>query len=311
VSDPHTDSPTLTIGGTTFRWGERTYVMGIVNVTPDSFSGDGLMDAEDSVAAAVAQAQQFAADGADMLDVGGESTRPGAHAVEADEERARVVPVIAALARSVPLPISVDTSKAAVAEAALDAGAHVVNDVWGLRRPDGGWNDELTQLVAARGVPVVLMHNRRAPPAADAVGGHYTHVAYDDLVPDIIRDLDASIEHALDAGIARYHIIVDPGIGFGKTPAQNIELMRHLAAFKGWGLPVLLGTSRKSFIGKVLDAPPSQRVEGTAATVVLGIQAGVDIVRVHDVAPIVRAARMTDAIVRPGGWERALAGNER
>ncbi len=296
----------LTIADTTFRWGERTYVMGIVNITPDSFSGDGLLDDVDVTATAVAQAQHFAAQGADILDVGGESTRPGASKVGADEERARVVPVVRALAAATNLPISIDTSKATVAEAALNAGAHLVNDVWGLRQPEGGWNEHLARLVAERGVPIVLMHNRRAQPSQDGVGGHYQQVHYHDLMNDIIADLEHTIEYALSAGIAYQNIVVDPGIGFGKTPAQNIEVMRHLERFNVLGLPLLLGTSRKSFIGKVLNMPPEERMEGTAATVVIGIQAGVDIVRVHDVGPIVRVARMTDAIVRPGGWERAL-----
>jgi dihydropteroate synthase len=295
--------PHLTIRDTTFHWGERTYVMGIVNVTPDSFSGDGFLDID----RAVAQAQQFAAQGADILDVGGESTRPGARIVGADEERARVVPVIDALVQNSTLPISIDTSKAEVAVAALDAGAHLVNDVWGLRRAEGGWNNELAQVVAVRGVPLVLMHNRRALPVNDAVGGHYQQVHYIDLVAEVIQDLRASVDVAVAAGIARHNIIVDPGIGFGKTPAQNVELMRELDALRVLRLPILLGTSRKSFIGKVLNTPPDQRMEGTAATVVVGVQAGVDIVRVHDVGPIVQVARMTDAMVRPGGWERALA----
>ncbi len=300
----------LVIAHTPFRWGERTYVMGIVNVTPDSFSGDGLLDRDDAVAAAVAQARQFAAQGADILDVGGESTRPGARMIDAKEERARVIPVITALARETTLPISVDTFKADVAEAALEAGAHLVNDVWGLRRAEGGWNEDLAQLVAARDVPIVIMHNRRAQAVRDDVGGHYQQTSYGNLVGDVLAELQASIEYALQSGIAPHNIIVDPGIGFGKTPAQNVELMRHLAAFRTLGYPVLLGTSRKSFIGKVLNLPPEQRVEGTVATVVIGIQAEVDIVRVHDVGPVVQATRMTDAIVRPGGWERALAQHE-
>lgn len=302
----------LQVGGMSLRWGERTYVMGILNVTPDSFSGDGLLggecDPEDRwVAAAVAQARGFAASGADLLDVGGESTRPGAAPVDAEEERRRVVPVIAAVRGALSAPISIDTSKASVAEAALDAGADLVNDVWGLRRPGGGWNEPLARLVAAREVPIVLMHNRRAQPAAGAIGGHYAAVEYTDLLGEILRELRESLDFAEAAGIHPERIILDPGVGFGKTPTQNIELLRRLGELRSLGCPLLLGTSRKSFIGRALNVGPDQRVEGTGATVALGIQAGADIVRVHDVAPIVRVARMADAIVRPGAWERAIA----
>ncbi|HZB95628.1 MAG TPA: dihydropteroate synthase [Herpetosiphonaceae bacterium] len=304
----------LEIRGMSFHWGERTYVMGILNVTPDSFSGDGLLTSGQPtggqnafVAAALAQAHSFAAGGADVLDVGGESTRPGARPVEAAEERRRVEPVIAALRAALALPISIDTSKAEVAEAALDAGADIVNDVWGLRQPGGGWNEDLAKVVADRGVPIVLMHNRRAPATSGAIGGHYQQVHYDDLLGDIVRELRESIAFAESHGIERKRIIVDPGIGFGKTPDQNIEVLRQLRQLCSIGRPILLGTSRKSFIGRALHLGPDERAEGTGATVALGIQAGVDMVRVHDVEPIVRIARMTDAIVRPGAWERATA----
>lgn len=295
----------LNIRGHQFRWGERTYVMGIVNATPDSFSGDGLQHDANIIDAALAQARQFAAAGADILDVGGESTRPGAEVVHVDEERRRVVPVIAALRAALALPISVDTSKVEVAAAALDAGADMVNDVWGLRLPTGGWDHAMVRLVAERGVPIVIMHNRRAQATREGVGGYYHAVQYADLVADVVRELGENIQFALGQGIAPAQIIVDPGIGFGKTPAQNVELLRHLHEFQTLGYPLLLGTSRKSFIGLALGGlPPQERMEGTAATVALGIGAGADIVRVHDVAPIVRVARMTDAIVRPGAWAR-------
>jgi dihydropteroate synthase len=301
---------TLSIRDHHFRWGERTYVMGIINTTPDSFSGDGLDSGKehDLVERAVMQGRAFAAAGADILDVGGESTRPGAPLVASDEERARVVPVIDALRHEVDLPISVDTWKADVAAAALDVGADIVNNVWGLRLPDGGWDERMAQLVAKSHVPLVIMHNRRALASTGVIGGHYQQVQYNDLVADILHELGADVRFALDHGIPAAHIIIDPGIGFGKTPIQNIELMRRLREFTALGYPLLLGTSRKSFIGLALGgAPPHERVEGTAATVALGIQAGVDIVRVHDVAQMVRVARMTDAIVRPGAWERLVS----
>jgi dihydropteroate synthase len=295
----------LTVRNHQFRWGERTYVMGIVNVTPDSFSGDGLGCDADVIEAALQQARQFAEAGVDILDVGGESTRPGADVVDADEERRRVVPVLQALRAELDLPVSIDTWKADVAAAALDAGADIVNDVWGLRLPTGEWDHAMAQVVAARGVPIVIMHNRRAQATREGVGGVYRAVEYADLVGDVVRELGEDAQFALDQGVAPEQIILDPGIGFGKTPAQNIELLRRLSEFAALGYPLLLATSRKSFIGLALGGlPPHERVEGTAATVALGIQAGADIVRVHDVAQMVRVARMTDAIVRPSAWER-------
>ena len=295
-----TPPPAMPLRGSRLCWGERTYVMGIVNITPDSFSGDGLLrHGTEAVEAAVDQGRRFVEDGADLLDIGGESTRPGAAPVDAAEEAARVIPVIAALRARLDTPISVDTFKAEVAAAALDAGADLVNDVWGLRRPEGGWNEALARLVAARDVPIVIMHNRRAVAASGSVGGHYQAVQYDDLLGDIIRELRASIRFAEECGIRRERIIVDPGIGFGKTPDQNVELLRGLGQLRSLGLPILLGTSRKSFIGRALNLPPDERVEGTAATVALGIGAGADIVRVHDMAAMVRVARMSDVLVRP------------
>ena len=273
----------LAIGPKTFRWGERTHVMGILNVTPDSFSGDGLLggDGADPVATAVARARAMAADGADLLDVGGESTRPGHEIVSAEDEVARVEPVIRAIRDALPdMPISVDTTKPAVAEAAIDAGANLVNDVWGVAA-----DDALSRLAAARGVPIVLMHNR-------------PEARYTNLVAEVLADLQAAIERTLGAGVAWESIVVDPGFGFGKTPEHNVELLRHLDAFRLLGRPVLLGTSRKSTLGKVLDLPPDQRVEATLATTALAVAARVDIVRVHDVRENVRAARMADAIVR-------------
>jgi dihydropteroate synthase len=271
------------------HWGTKTYVMGVLNVTPDSFSGDGMTGVE----AAVARAERFVADGADIIDVGGESTRPGAAFVSEEEERARVEPVIRALAPRVSVPISIDTSRAPVAEAAIGAGATMVNDVWGLRR-----DPKLAGVVARTGVALVLMHNRAAQPTVDALGGHYDAVAYTDVMAEIIAWLGESVALAERAGVARSQIVVDPGIGFGKTAAQNLEVMRRLPELSALGLPILVGTSRKSFIGITLGLPVEERLEGTAATVALAIAAGADIVRVHDVRFMSRVARMADAIVR-------------
>jgi dihydropteroate synthase len=287
----------LTLGGRQFSWGERTYVMGILNLTPDSFSGDGLMQGDAGpVEAALAQAVRFAEDGADILDVGGESTRPGSQPISATEEMGRVIPVIERLAQELDLPVSVDTYKARVAEAALDAGASMVNDVWALQM-----DPDLGRLVAERGVPVVLMHNRSRPKDAaqsERLGGRYVGVAYEDLMADLIRELRQRVDVALDMGVPWDHIVVDPGIGFGKTVPQNVELLRGLRELRVLGRPILLGTSRKSVVGYTLDLPPEERLEGTAATVAMGIASGVDIVRVHDVREMVRVARMADAIVR-------------
>jgi dihydropteroate synthase len=281
----------LRIGSRLFRWGERTHVMGILNITPDSFSGDGLLSGEaDAIAAAVAIGRRMVEEGADLLDIGGESTRPGHDAVGDDEEIRRVIPVLAALRAALPdVPLSVDTTKVAVAEAALDAGADLVNDVQGV-----GPDEELLHLAAARGVPIVLMHNR-------------VEARYANLMAEIVADLQDAIERALGAGVGWSSIIVDPGFGFGKTAAHNLVLLRELAALRILGRPILLGTSRKSTLGRVLDLPPDERVEATLATSALGVAAGVDIVRVHDVRPNVRAVRMADAVVRAGA---APAGNE-
>ena len=279
-----------------FEWGKRTYVMGILNVTPDSFSGDGILQREDQIAAAVSQAQQFAADGADIIDIGGESTRPGSTPVTEAEELARVVPVIEAVRREISLPISVDTYRASVAEAALAAGANWINDVWGFRM-----DSRIARVAAEANCPVVLMHNRSKPKDVaqeERLGGRYVGVDYDDLITDIKRELGESIELALQAGVKEESIILDPGVGFGKTVSQNLQIVDQIDQFKVMGYPILLGTSRKSFIGYTLDLPPEERLEGTAATVAIGIDRGADIVRVHDVKSIVRLAKMTDAIVR-------------
>ncbi len=278
-------------------WGRRTYVMGVLNVTPDSFSGDGLLGGDDVVAGAVAQARRYVADGADILDIGGESTRPGSRPVGSGEEMARIMPVIRAVRQAVDVPISVDTYRADVAEAALAAGADWVNDVWGLRM-----DPDMAATVARAGCPVILMHNRSRPDDVDQqarLGGRYVGVDYEDLLADVARELMLQVGVALAAGIRREQIILDPGIGFGKTVAQNLRLIGKLDTFKALGFPVLLGPSRKSFIGYTLDLPPDERMEGTAAAVAIGIDRGADIVRVHDVRAMVRVARMCDALVRP------------
>jgi len=290
-------SPSLQIGSYTFNWGSRTYIMGILNVTPDSFSGDGIIAKGDAVNVAVEQARDFLASGADILDVGGESTRPGSAPVSADEEMERVIPIIHALNKNFPEAlISVDTYKAQVAEEAINAGAHIVNDVWGLRA-----DDKLASIVAKYHVPVILMHNRSNPASVEVrekIGNAYVGVEYENLIEDVKHELMNSVELAKKAGIAESHIVLDPGIGFGKTREHNLELINRLDEIRQLGYPILLGTSRKSFIGFTLDLPADQRVEGTAATVAVGITRGADTIRVHDVKEMARVAKMTDAIVR-------------
>lgn len=280
-----------------FDWGSRTFVMGILNVTPDSFSGDGLLRKEDVLPRALEQARRFVAAGADILDIGGESTRPGAAAVGEAEEIERVIPVVRALVREgIDAILSIDTSKAAVMQAALDAGANWINDIWGLHA------DPAMAGVAARSAaPLILMHNRRKPVATELqseLGGRYVGANYEDLVPDVCRELMESVKMALDAGVKSENIMLDPGIGFSKTSEQNLELLDRLDEVRALGFPILLGPSRKSFIGYTLNLPPDQRAEGTAAAVAVGIVRGADIIRVHDVEMMVRVARMTDAIVR-------------
>ena len=287
LSEPLT--PTR-IGSRLFTWGERTFVMGIVNVTPDSFSGDGILasvagHAGAGVEAAIVQARNMVDEGADILDVGGESTRPGHDPVGEEEERARVVPVVAAIHAALPeMPISVDTSKPGVAEAAIAAGAAMINDIWGTS-PD----DAMARLAAAWGVPLVVMHNRAEP-------------HYEDFAAELVQDLRAALARAEAAGVPSQNLIVDPGFGFGKTPQHNLTVLRELPALRQLGRPILLGTSRKSTLGRVLGGlPTEQRLEGTLATTALGIAAGVDIVRVHEVRANVRAILVADAVCR--GWQ--------
>lgn len=287
----------LKIGEHTLAWGTRTYVMGILNITPDSFSGDGLLSNSAGLDAAVHQAQRFIEAGADILDVGGESTRPGSLPVKSSDEIQRVVPVIRQIATEFPESlISVDTYKASVAVEALQAGARIINDVWGLRA-----DPELAKVAATFNVPVILMHNRSKPANAEVqanLGGRYIGMEYINLIEDVKKELLESVNLALSAGIPSENIIVDPGIGFGKTVDQNLELLNRLDEVRQLGYPILLGPSRKSFIGYTLDLPPDQRLEGTAAAVSVGIVRGADIIRVHDVEFMTRVARMTDAILR-------------
>jgi len=270
----------ITIRGREFRWGSRTYVMGVVNVTPDSFSGDGLgLDVE----AAVAQGRRFEEEGADILDVGGESTRPDFAPISVAEELRRVVPVVRRLTAETALPVSIDTCKPEVAEAAIAAGAHLLNDVWGFRHQGDG--ERLARLAAQSGLPAVVMHNQRGRQFRDVIG-------------DLLAGFRESLRIAREAGFSEERLIIDPGFGFGWDEAHNLEMLRRLAELRVLGRPVLIGTSRKSTIGRVLDLPVEERLEGTAATVAIAIAHGADIVRVHDVKAMVRVARMTDAIVR-------------
>ncbi len=257
--------------------GRRTLVMGILNVTPDSFTDGGKFYALDS---AIEQAKLMVADGADIIDVGGESTRPNSTPLEEEEELRRVLPVVEKLAREISVPISVDTYKASVARQAVDKGAVIVNDVWGLRK-----DPDMAGTVAGLGVPYIMMHNRQG-------------TEYRDLMGDMLAFFREGIAMAEAAGISPENLILDPGIGFGKTYEHNLEVMHRLGELRSLGKPILLGTSRKSMIGNTLNLPVTERVEGTAATVALGIAYGADIVRVHDVKEMSRVAKMTDAMVR-------------
>jgi dihydropteroate synthase len=270
-------------GRTEFRWGEKTYIMGVVNLSPDSFSGDGIGN---DIERTVAQARRMVDEGADIIDVGGESTRPGTEPMsigDVDEELALVIPAIERLVKEISVPISVDTYKSRVAVRALEAGAGVINDIWGLKK-----DPALARLAAEKGVPVILMANERdAPPKTG-------------IVARVMADLQNGIDIAVKAGVPPQNIIVDPGIGFGKTLEQNLELVNRLAELKSLGKPILLGTSRKSMIGLVLDQPPERRLEGNLAVTAIGIANGADIVRVHDVKETALVCRMSDAIIRRG-----------
>ncbi len=278
----HVLSGVAVSGGEPLKWGRRTYVMGILNVTPDSFSGDGLGT---DIGAIVDQATMMEYDGADIIDIGAESTRPGSSPIDDNEELARLMPALKAVRAEVSVPISVDTYKSQVARCALEEGANILNDVWGLKA-----DPKVADVAAEYDVPIVVMHNQNTR-------------KYSDLLPDIIDSLSRSISIAERAGVAANQVIIDPGIGFGKDADQNLEVLRRLEEFQSLGYPMVVGTSRKSTIGRVLDLPVSERLEGTAATVALSIAFGADIVRLHDVKEMVRVSRMSDAVVR--GWRPA------
>ena len=275
----HRKSP-MQAGKYTFDFGKRTYIMGILNVTPDSFSDGGdFVDIE----AAVLHAKQMVADGADIIDIGGESTRPGFAEVTAEQELQRVIPVIERLVKEIDVPISIDTYKADVADKAIKAGAVIINDIWGMQK-----DLEMPGVAARHQVPVILMHNQH--------GTEYSS----DIMEEICIFLRRSIDLGLKSGVKLENMILDPGIGFGKTSEQNVVVMARMGELNDLGCSILLGTSRKSFIGKILDLTPKERVEGTVATTVMGIMQGADIVRVHDIKENLRAAKVTDAVVR--GW---------
>jgi len=277
----------LKCGHYTIPIGERTLIMGILNVTPDSFSGDGIYG---DVQTAVDKAMRMVEEGADIIDVGGESTRPGSIPVPVDEELRRVIPVIERLADKVEIPISIDTYKPQVAKAAIEAGACIVNDIYGLRNK--GLNEGMLQVIADYKPAVVIMHMQGTPQTMQI------NPRYDDCVREIKSFLETQAKKAMEVGLEREQIIIDPGIGFGKLLEHNLEILRRLSEFKGLGFPVLVGTSRKSFIGQVLNLPVEKRIWGTAASVAVAIANGADIVRVHDVAEMVQVVRVADAIVR-------------
>lgn len=269
----------LICGNRVLPLGQRTLVMGILNVTPDSFSDGGRYT---DVERAVSQARALVEAGADIIDIGGESTRPGSAAVELAEELDRVMPVVRALAEELTVPLSVDTYKAEVADQAIHAGAHIINDVWGAKK-----DRKMAEVAARHQVPIILMHNRE-------------NTAYTHFFSDMVRDLRESVQIARAAGVRDEMIILDPGIGFAKSLEQNLEAMRRLDDLVALGYPVLLGTSRKSMIGRVLDLPVEERLEGTAATVALGVAKGCQIVRVHDVREMKRVTAMMDAMLKGG-----------
>lgn len=267
----------MRIGNKEFNIGERTYIMGILNVTPDSFSDGGKFN---EIEAAVAQAKKLVEDGADIIDIGGESTRPGAEYVTEEEEIKRVVPIIKAIKEQLDVIISIDTYKSKTAEEAVKAGADIINDIWGAK-----YDKNIAKVAAKYNVPIILMHNRQPKP-------------YENLMKDVVDDLQESIDIAIEAGVKKENIILDPGIGFAKTYEENLIVMNNCEIIKEMGYPVLLGTSRKSMIGLTLNLPVNERVEGTLATTVMGIMKGLEFVRVHDVLENKRVAVMTDAILR-------------
>jgi dihydropteroate synthase len=281
----------------TLSWGKRTFIMGILNLTPDSFSGDGLLRSGDPLQAAVEQARQFSREGADILDLGAESSRPGSETIGAAQEIERLLPALQAIRAALPEAlISIDTFKAATAKICLENGADWINDIWGLRA-----DKDLAGVIAAYNAGAILMHNRSHTQNVDNLGNlgrSYSGAQYGDVIEDIKADLTESIRIAKKAGIADGNIILDPGIGFGKSIAQNLAIINRLDEFKILGYPLLIGPSRKSFIGQVLGMPVDEREEGTAAVSAIGIARGADIVRVHNVQVMARVIRMSDAIIR-------------
>lgn len=277
-----TSNEKIVCGKHILDYGKKTLIMGILNITPDSFSDGGSYVELDR---AIAHAKEMVKNGADIIDIGGESTRPGFEAVSVEEELKRVIPVIKRLSEEVDVPISIDTYKAEVAKQSIEAGATIINDIWGAKA-----DPNMASVAATYNVPIILMHNRN-------------NLNYKDLIPDMIEDLMESVKIVKDAGVKDENIILDPGIGFAKTMDDNLQVMNHLDAFVALGYPVLLGTSRKRFIGHVLDLPANDRMEGTGATVCLGIERGCQIVRIHDVLEISRMAKMMDAMLGKGGYQ--------
>ncbi|CAG7839386.1 dihydropteroate synthase [Clostridium novyi B str. ATCC 27606] len=267
----------MKIGSKTFELGKQTYIMGILNATPDSFSDGGKFN---NIEKAINHAKEMINAGADIIDIGGESTRPNHVPVDEEEEIKRVIPIIKALSQEIDVPISIDTYKGRVAELAIKAGASLINDVWGFKK-----DDNIARIAAKYDVACCLMHNR-------------TNKNYNNFIEDVLCDLQESIDIALKAGVKKEKIMIDPGFGFAKTPEQNLQIMNELEKLHNLGYPILLGTSRKSTIGSVLDLPVNERVEGTIATTVIGIMKGCDFVRVHDVKENLRAAVMTNAILK-------------
>jgi len=277
-----TSNEKIVCGKHILDYGKKTLIMGILNITPDSFSDGGSYVELDR---AIAHAKEMVKNGADIIDIGGESTRPGFEAVSVEEELKRVIPVIKGLSEEVDVPISIDTYKAEVAKRSVEAGATIINDIWGAKA-----DPNMAGVAATYNVPIILMHNRN-------------NLNYKDLIHDMIEDLMESVKIVKGAGVKDENIILDPGIGFAKTMDDNLRVMNHLDEFVALGYPVLLGTSRKRFIGHVLDLPPNDRMEGTGATVCLGIERGCQIVRIHDVLEISRMANMMDAMLGKGGFQ--------
>ena len=293
MNDPAVDRGKLRLGSRVLAWGARTFVMGVLNVTPDSFSGDGVAHDVEALRARIDALLDAAPD---VIDVGGESTRPGAAKISVEEEIRRVTPALEAVRKRAPdMPVSIDTRKADVARAALDLGAVMVNDVTG-----GQHDPEILHAAADAGAAFVVTHNRRGNVRRSAIGAHVEAVAYDDLVRDVYDDGERLLDRAQRAGISRDRLLFDPGFGFGKSPEQNLVLLREMRALTSLGAPFLVGVSRKSFVGFVLGLPADQRLEGSLAAAVIAVANGADMVRVHDVPATQRALAMADAIYRPG-----------